>query len=117
VKKEVNKLNKRRLFLIKLIHTLVWSVYAFIIFYLFIAAVTNNINFWVWFGVGMVMIEGMILLAYRWTCPMTLMARKYSDSGKHNFDIFLPEWVARYNKNIFMAIFFLSMVILVFRVI
>ena len=32
------------------------------------------------------------------------MARKYSDSTKANFDIYLPEWLAKYNKEIYTTI-------------
>lgn len=115
MKNEDDVTMQRRLFMIKLIHTIIWSVYAFIIFYLFFAALSNQISLWVWIGIGMVLIEGLVLLVYNWTCPMTLMARKYSNSKKHNFDIFLPEWVARHNKGIFTMMFVISMVILLFR--
>jgi hypothetical protein len=43
------------------------------------------------------------------------MARRYSDSTRHNFDIYLPEWLARYNKLIYSIFLSLIMLILVYR--
>jgi hypothetical protein len=38
---------------------------------------------------------------------ITVIARKYSDSTKDNFDIFLPNWLAKYNKLIYTSFLFL----------
>jgi len=37
--------------------------------------------------------------------PLTLIAGNYSNSQKDNFDIFLPNWLAKHNKLIFTTIF------------
>jgi hypothetical protein len=50
-------------------------------------------------------------------CPITLIARKYSDSTKANFDIYLPNWLAKYNKQIYTTLFIFAIIILVFRLI
>ncbi len=49
-------------------------------------------------------------------CPITLLARKYSDSKTDNFDIYLPEWLARYNKHIFISIFLVGVILVIIRV-
>jgi len=50
-------------------------------------------------------------------CPLTVLARKYSDSTKDNFDIFLPNWLARYNKLIYTSFFVVILLILLYRLI
>jgi len=50
-------------------------------------------------------------------CPLTLIARKYSNSTKDNFDIYLPLLIARYNKQIFTTIFLLGLLTVFFRMI
>ncbi|MGB5556351.1 MAG: hypothetical protein WBM83_16980, partial [Flavobacteriaceae bacterium] len=55
------------------------------------------------------------LLLFKWFCPLTVIARKYSDSTKDNFDIFLPNWLAKYNKLIYTSIFGISILILMYR--
>jgi hypothetical protein len=46
---------------------------------------------------------------------VTLIARKYSDSQKSNFDIYLPNWLAKYNKEIYTVIVLIAVVILIYR--
>jgi hypothetical protein len=45
------------------------------------------------------------------------MARNYSDSTSDNFDIFLPNWLAKYNKLIYSTIFATTIVGLIYRLI
>lgn len=45
------------------------------------------------------------------------MARKYSDSEKDNFDIYLPNWLARFNRQIYMVIMVIISVITVYQLI
>jgi hypothetical protein len=40
-------------------------------------------------------------------CPLTDVARRYTDERTDNFDIYLPLWLARYNKAIFGTLFLL----------
>ncbi len=49
-------------------------------------------------------IEVHTLLVFGMSCPLTVLARRLSSSQRANFDIFLPEWLARYNKAICSAI-------------
>jgi hypothetical protein len=86
-----------------------------IIFYLYYAAITNKIDKWVWIGVGLILAEGLVLLYFKRICPVTLIARKYSDSTKDNFDIYLPNWLAKHNKSIYTSLFVLVLLIILFR--
>lgn len=101
--------------IIKLLHTIIWLFFNVVIFYLLYAVIINKIDSWVWICIGLVALEVITLLAFNWFCPLTVLARKYSDSEKNNFDIYLPEWLAKYNKLIYGSIFVLSIIILAFR--
>jgi hypothetical protein len=105
----------QQLTVIKIIHTIIWLFFNVVIFYLLYAVIINKIDIWVWICVGLVVLEIITLLAFKWFCPLTVWARKYSDSEKDNFDIYLPEWLAKYNKLIYGSIFTLSIAILFFR--
>jgi hypothetical protein len=96
-------------------HTLIWIFYNVVIFYLLYAVITDRIDKWVWICIGLVVLEGLVLLVFKKMCPITVVARKYSDSTRDNFDIFLPNWLARYNKEIYTTIFFVSILILLYR--
>jgi len=59
--------------------------------------------------------EGLILLIFKGMCPLTLVAQKYSDSAKDKFDIYLPNWLARYNKLIYSTFFGVIIILLIYR--
>jgi len=51
----------------------------------------------------------------RWRCPLTAVAARYTDDRRANFDMYLPEWLARYNKQIFGPLYALGVAYLVMR--
>ncbi len=63
----------------------------------------------------MVILEGLILLLFRLSCPLTSLARRYSDSDRANFAIFLPNWLARYNKRLFAPLYTVDLLVISFR--
>jgi hypothetical protein len=105
-----------KLLIIKLLHTVIWVFFVGVIFYVLYSGITDNVTALTWIGIALVIGEGLTLLVFRMFCPLTLIARKYSDSEKDNFDIFLPNWLARYNKVIFTSIFVFAVVLVLYRV-
>jgi len=71
---------------------------------------TANISIFTWLAIVAVFIETLVLAVFKGSCPLTVVARKYSDSTKENFDIFLPIWLAKYNKQIFGTLFLVGLV-------
>ncbi len=102
---------------IKTIHTLIWIFFNVVIFYLAYAVITDKIDKWVWIGLGLFLIEAIVLLTFGMKCPLTVLARKYSASEKNNFDIYLPEWLAKYNQKIYTAILAVIILLLVVRLV
>lgn len=99
---------------IKVIHTLIWLFYNGVFFYIIYAIIVNKIDKYVWIGIGLFLLEIGVLLVFKNVCPLTLIARKYSNSTKENFDIYLPNWLAKYNKVIysfFLIIFITGLVV------
>ena len=86
--------NETKLTLIKVIHTLIWIFFNFVLFYMLYASIANKLDLWLWLGYGFVFLEGLILLTFKSHCPLNLMAQKYTSSTKDNFDIYLPSWLA-----------------------
>jgi len=56
---------------------------------------------------GTILIGCAILLFNHGRCPLTDVARRYTHERTDNFDIYLPLWLARYNKAIFGTLFLL----------
>ena len=104
-----------RLLLIKTVHTLIWGFFVTAIGYVFYSGAADRITAYTWLASGLVVGEGLVLLVFRNRCPLTLMARKYSASEADNFDIFLPNWLARYNKQIFTALYLVGMLLVGYR--
>jgi hypothetical protein len=90
--------------IVKVAHTLVWALFAGCIVALPVVA---------WHGsfdvaailIGVVLVEVLILLVNRMRCPLTDLAARFTADRRDNFDIYLPRWLARYNKQIFGTLF------------
>ena len=106
---------EEKLFTIKLIHTIIWVFFVAVIFYVLYSGITNNVTVYTWMGIALVIGEGLTLLIFKMFCPLTLIARKYSNSKKDNFDIFLPNWLAKHNKLIFTSIYVVGVIIVIYR--
>ena len=53
----------------------------------------------------MVLLECVVLAVNHRRCPLTDLAARYTQNRAANFDIYLPLWLARRNKQIFGALF------------
>lgn len=107
--------NETKLIFIKCIHTLIWLFFNVVLFYMAYAVIVNQIDYRVWLGIGCIVLEWIVLLFFNWQCPLTIAARNYSTSPKENFDIYLPNWLAKYNKEIYVTFFILIILGLTFR--
>lgn len=108
--------NQTKLILVKIIHTLVWMFFNVLLFYMAYAVIINKINKFVWIGIGLIVLEGLVLLIFNKVCPLTIVARRYSDSTKDNFDIYLPNWLAKWNKMIYTISFVFIVFGLIYRI-
>lgn len=101
------------LIFIKFVHTLVWVIMATATLYIFYAGVTNTFSTTLTISIFLLTLETLVLLFNKWKCPLTPLAEKYTSERTSNFDIYLPNWLATYNKQIFGTLFVLG-VLLVF---
>lgn len=89
---------------VKLVHTIAWAF--------FVACIVAT-PYFAWTGRfdiafllnGIVFVESLIIAINRWRCPLTDVAERYTSDRHANFDIYLPLWLARYNKEIFGPLF------------
>jgi hypothetical protein len=97
--------NASKLIIVKSVHTLIWLFFNLVLIYLFYVVITNKINYWFWIGLGLIGLECLVLVLNKWTCPLSPIARKYTDNTRDNFDIYIPNWLAKYNKIIYGILF------------
>jgi len=89
---------------IKLIHTLVWMLFAGCIVAIPFASVQGEHVIAAWLA-AIVALEVVILAMNGWNCPLTSIATRYTTDRQPNFDIYLPSWLAKNNKLIFGALY------------
>lgn len=99
---------------IKVVHTIAWA---------FFAGCIMAIPVFAWIGtfdvafilIAIVLVEVAILALNRWSCPLTGVAARYTHERQDNFDIYLPLWLARYNKQIFGTLFVAGLLLTLIR--
>ena len=69
-----------KLYMIKLIHTIIWGIFVVAILYVLYAGIFDRITKLVWICIAAVLIEAIVLLVNRWKCPFTLMGYKYTNN-------------------------------------
>jgi hypothetical protein len=89
---------------IKLLHTLIWAFLAASILALPVAGVLRRFR-WAAVLTRFVLLECSVLAINGGKCPLTDLAARYTTDRIHNFDIYLPNWLAQHNKIIFGALF------------
>ncbi len=107
--------NFTKLFLVKFLHTLIWAFFVSVIGFILYAGIGNDLSIRVWIAIGLIIVEGIVLLLNEWKCPLTPIAARYTEHRGDNFDIFLPAWLARNNKIIFTLLYFISVVVVIYR--
>ena len=89
---------------IKALHTMIWVIFVASILAIPFISEIGDLRLAAWLSVA-VWLEILVLAVNRMRCPLTDLAALYTDERLDNFDIFLPEWLARHNKLIFGSIF------------
>jgi hypothetical protein len=97
----------RALLALKLIHTAIWGLIAGCILALPLAAWLHRFD-WAAGLAAITLLECLLLALNRGRCPLTNVANRLTSDRSPAFDIFLPAWLARYNKQIFGTLFLLN---------
>jgi hypothetical protein len=104
----------RKLRLIKLLHTVAWAFFASAILLIPVAAWLDAWRTTLAL-IAVVSAECVILVLNQMHCPLTPVAARYTDNRADNFDIYLPLWLARYNKQIFGTLFVVGIIFAIVR--
>lgn len=96
--------------LVKGIHTLVWAFFASCVTAIPFMAWRRELG-WALVFIGLVCVEVVILAVNSWRCPLTPIAARFTEDRAPNFDIYLPEWLARWNKELFGSLFVIGLLL------
>lgn len=89
---------------VKAAHTVVWCFFVACIIGIPVAAARSDFRTAALL-IALVTIECAVLAVNRGRCPLTDVACRFTAERAPNFDIYLPVWVAQYNKQIFGSLF------------
>lgn len=92
------------LVLIKALHTIVWAFMVACIAGIYYFSSTGRFG-WALAMIGVVAGEVLVILANQTRCPLTPLAAMFTTDREPNFDIYLPQWLARHNKEIFGSLY------------
>lgn len=84
----------RSITFIKTIHTLAFILLSIANLALLYAALTGIVTKVTWLSIGLVLIEGIILMFNGWRCPLTAYTENLGAVSGQVTDIFLPKWFA-----------------------
>lgn len=112
--KRTRQLDANRLRTIKAVHTAIWGVLVACILAIPVLGGAEMYRQVLWLT-GVVFVEALVLMLNGWRCPLAHAAARYTDDRSDNFDIYLPVWLARYNKLVFGSLFVAGEVIVVLR--
>lgn len=107
--------DNKKLIIIKAIHTAIWLFYVLIFLYILYAGIYSKLDSLLWCAIGLVFLEGLVLIVNHWSCPLTILAYNYSYNPEIGFDIFLPKILAKHNKTIFLTLFSGEMLLVLYR--
>lgn len=82
------------IFQIKLVHTAIFWVLSLCVLYALFSGLADQVTPWTWVAVALLLLESVVLLAFRWTCPLTILAERQGAVRGEVADIFLPKWLA-----------------------
>lgn len=102
------------LVMIKAIHTFVWAIFAACIVAIPIMSWLGRHGVVAWLA-AIVAAECIVLYFNKMRCPLTTVAARYTQDRRANFDIYLPQWLAKHNKLIFGALYFAGLVFSIVR--
>ena len=105
------------IFQIKLVHTIVFWILSLCTIYALYSGVADRVTSWTWVAVALLVVESVVLVAFGWTCPLTILAERQGALDGSVSDIFLPGWLADRIFPICGTMFGVALVLILWRVI
>ena len=107
----------RAILAIKLVHSVIFWILSACVLAIVEGAVAGRATRWTWIAVALVAVESVVLAAFRWTCPLTVLAERLGAVRGSVTDIFLPKWAADRIFPVCGTTFVLALVVLLVRLI
>jgi hypothetical protein len=100
---------------IKTMHTVIWVIMTTATFYIGYSVSIMRFDTVFYISFLLIVGESIVIMLNSWKCPLTNIASRYAHEDRPNFDIYLPEIIARYNKEIFSFILFIILLVFIYN--
>jgi hypothetical protein len=105
----------RKVFIIKLVHSLIFWFQLACLIYILYAIIFRAFNFILIIPIAAIVLNGVALLLNNGRCPFTNLAEKYGAEKGSVTDLFLPDIIARNIFRFCTPFFVLEMIVLAIR--
>jgi len=102
--------NKKKIFVIKSIHSILFFFMVFCLFYILYCAISRTYDWTLLIAAGVIALNGLSLVFNRGRCPLTTLAEKCGAEKGSVTDIFLTAWCARYVFKFFTVLFAIEVI-------
>jgi len=100
----------RKVFFIKFVHSILFWLLTFCLFYILYGAITKTYDWTVLAAILIIFVEGMSLVFNHGRCPLTTLAEKYGAENGAVTHLFMPEWMARQVFRFFGVMFVIEII-------
>jgi hypothetical protein len=102
---------RKAFMLVRIVHTAVWAFLVGCILAVPLTALAGRLGLATVFT-AVVLLECVVLAVNHYRCPLSDVAARYTDDRAPNFDIYLPVWLAKHNKQVFGTLFVAGLLVL-----
>lgn len=106
----------RVVFAVKFIHSILFWLFTACVAYTVYAAISGALTALTTWVVAVVWVEGLVLLAFRWRCPLTILAERHGAARGSVTHLFFPDWLADRVFVVWGAAFVIANLVLLVRV-
>lgn len=100
----------KKVFIIKSIHSILFLLMVFCLFYVLYCAIVGTYNWTLLAAMGFIIVDGLSIVLNHGRCPLTTLAEKYGAENGAVTNIFMPMWCARYVFKFFMVLFAIEVI-------
>jgi hypothetical protein len=106
----------RSIVFVKAVHTAIFVFMSGALAVLLYEVIVDKVTFLTWIAVALFLIEGVVLIAHGWKCPLTSYAERLGSTHGQVTDIFLPKWFADHVFQIYGTLLAVALLLLVIRI-
>lgn len=106
----------RSITFVKSVHTAIFVLLSGLLAVFLYEVIADDISILTWIAIALFIIEGIVLIANGWKCPLTTYAERLGAARGSVTHIFLPRWLAERVFPIYGGLFAAGLLLLALRI-